>query len=155
MAELWCLTSFIIAHLSVKRDFCRSGRGYSRIYCKAWLSCSLVHLSVVFLFHQLSMNALRFQASVPHTQDIDTILACSLVFRSSKMSRMGIFSKRRSEDATNVETMNGSGPVVRSRQKIPLLAVLLGLVASIGGFMFGYLSGQISGTNRQVTSSSV
>lgn len=30
-------------------------------------------------------------------------------------------------------------------EKITFLAVFLGLVASIGGFMFGYVSGQISG----------
>lgn len=32
-----------------------------------------------------------------------------------------------------------------SEQRITFLAVFLGLVASIGGFMFGYVSGQISG----------
>jgi len=32
-----------------------------------------------------------------------------------------------------------------AEQKITFLAVFLGLVASIGGFMFGYVSGQISG----------
>lgn len=29
--------------------------------------------------------------------------------------------------------------------RVPILAILLGAIASIGGFMFGYESGQISG----------
>jgi hypothetical protein len=35
--------------------------------------------------------------------------------------------------------------------RIPAIAVILGAVASIGGFMFGYESGQISGAYRPST----
>jgi MFS transporter, SP family, sugar:H+ symporter len=37
-----------------------------------------------------------------------------------------------------------SGGLLRTG-KVPAVAVILGAVASIGGFMFGYESGQISG----------
>ncbi|ORY57881.1 general substrate transporter [Pseudomassariella vexata] len=48
------------------------------------------------------------------------------------------------EASTGVETKpEGSGSA--SGQKITFLACFLGVVASIGGFMFGYVSGQISG----------
>jgi SP family sugar:H+ symporter-like MFS transporter len=35
--------------------------------------------------------------------------------------------------------------VVHPEGRVPAIAVILGAVASIGGFMFGYESGQISG----------
>ncbi|KAI1495453.1 general substrate transporter [Biscogniauxia marginata] len=38
-----------------------------------------------------------------------------------------------------------STPPAATRQKVTFIACFLGLVASIGGFMFGYTSGQISG----------
>ncbi|KAI8628497.1 general substrate transporter [Xylariaceae sp. FL1651] len=44
------------------------------------------------------------------------------------------------------EKVTGSGaPSPAKQQKITFMACFLGLVASIGGFMFGYVSGQISG----------
>ncbi|WPG99290.1 Hypothetical protein R9X50_00210300 [Acrodontium crateriforme] len=57
---------------------------------------------------------------------------------------------KRSEQATELEkrTSPAAGvdelPIV-PKNKVTFLAVYLGLVASIGGFMFGYVSGQISG----------
>ena len=39
----------------------------------------------------------------------------------------------------------GNNELSGDDQKITFIAVFLGLVASIGGFMFGYTSGQISG----------
>ncbi|KAI0846509.1 general substrate transporter [Daldinia vernicosa] len=39
----------------------------------------------------------------------------------------------------------GSEPSPVEQQKVTFIAVFLGVVASIGGFMFGYVSGQISG----------
>jgi SP family sugar:H+ symporter-like MFS transporter len=48
---------------------------------------------------------------------------------------------KRSEQANQLET--AATPV--ANQKVTFIAVWLGLVASIGGFMFGYVSGQISG----------
>ncbi|SMQ48219.1 unnamed protein product [Zymoseptoria tritici ST99CH_3D1] len=49
---------------------------------------------------------------------------------------------KRSENANQLET---AGPTPIANQKVTFIAVWLGLVASIGGFMFGYVSGQISG----------
>jgi SP family sugar:H+ symporter-like MFS transporter len=49
---------------------------------------------------------------------------------------------KRSEQANQLET---TGPSPVANQKVTFIAVWLGLVASIGGFMFGYVSGQISG----------
>ena len=51
---------------------------------------------------------------------------------------------------TNVPTQGVPGDHVipdNSLEKLPVttLAMLLGAIASIGGFMFGYESGQISG----------
>jgi len=65
---------------------------------------------------------------------------------------MGLFF-RREEDITNrgatvASTMEQPS---QPKKKVPFLAVYLGLVASIGGFQFGYLSGQISGTSRQTS----
>lgn len=39
------------------------------------------------------------------------------------------------------DSFDGVGP----QPRVPAIAVILGAVASIGGFMFGYESGQISG----------
>ncbi|KAI1492211.1 general substrate transporter [Biscogniauxia mediterranea] len=39
----------------------------------------------------------------------------------------------------------GATPVPKAKQKVTFIAIFLGMVASIGGFMFGYVSGQISG----------
>ncbi|KAI0204460.1 general substrate transporter [Astrocystis sublimbata] len=54
-------------------------------------------------------------------------------------------SKHQAEQAENVN----NGAVARekpgSNEKITAIACFMGLVASIGGFMFGYVSGQISG----------
>lgn len=41
---------------------------------------------------------------------------------------------------------NSESPHVEAKGRVPALAVILGAIASIGGFMFGYESGQISGT---------
>lgn len=49
---------------------------------------------------------------------------------------------KRSEQTAQLETAPAA-PV--TAQKVTFMAVWLGLVASIGGFMFGYVSGQISG----------
>lgn len=46
--------------------------------------------------------------------------------------------RRNSTQVPNPEGLQPHG-------KIPAIAVILGAVASIGGFMFGYESGQISG----------
>lgn len=40
---------------------------------------------------------------------------------------------------------------VEPRGRVPAIAVVLGAVASIGGFMFGYESGQISGKSTLST----
>ncbi|KAF2723604.1 general substrate transporter [Polychaeton citri CBS 116435] len=57
------------------------------------------------------------------------------------------FLKRTTEDANQLEKADSptQQPLASDGQKITFLACFLGLVASIGGFMFGYVSGQISG----------
>ncbi|TKA29233.1 hypothetical protein B0A50_03743 [Salinomyces thailandicus] len=62
------------------------------------------------------------------------------------------FLKRAEREAQNASTLektsspnHPSNAELPSEQKVTILAVSLGLVASIGGFMFGYVSGQISG----------
>lgn len=67
------------------------------------------------------------------------------------------FLKRREREADNAAQLEktssplanpahaGMNELGASDQKITFIAVFLGLVASIGGFMFGYTSGQISG----------
>ncbi|KAK5119102.1 hypothetical protein LTR62_000313 [Meristemomyces frigidus] len=54
------------------------------------------------------------------------------------------FLKRREHEAHNASMVEKT-PSSGNEQKITFMAVYLGLVASIGGFMFGYVSGQISG----------
>lgn len=55
------------------------------------------------------------------------------------------------ESATPAETPartvspTRDGPEIEPTGRVPAVAVILGAVASIGGFMFGYESGQISG----------
>lgn len=68
---------------------------------------------------------------------------------------MGLFSKN--DDAVAEKGTPSSGtpadtparrhsdPIEQPSGRVPILAVLLGAIASIGGFMFGYESGQISG----------
>lgn len=62
---------------------------------------------------------------------------------------MGFFSKSPETEASNaatIEKTTGQSELpFQPKAKVPLLAIYLGLVASIGGFMFGYESGQISG----------
>ena len=67
------------------------------------------------------------------------------------------FLKRTERDADNAAQLEktsspltnpahaGNNELSASEQKVTFIAVFLGLVASIGGFMFGYTSGQISG----------
>jgi SP family sugar:H+ symporter-like MFS transporter len=67
------------------------------------------------------------------------------------------FLKRTERDADNAAQLEktsspltnpahaGNNELSGSDQKVTFIAVFLGLVASIGGFMFGYTSGQISG----------
>ncbi|PSK42865.1 Hexose transporter 2 [Elsinoe australis] len=58
---------------------------------------------------------------------------------------MGIFKKAvQPSSDENVSTIEKTATVPNT-PKVPFLAIFLGLVASIGGFMFGYESGQISG----------
>lgn len=74
------------------------------------------------------------------------------------MSRF--FSKRANEEAHEKGTPDsvtpagtpprGNSDVVQAtdlepKGRVPMISVVLGAVASIGGFMFGYESGQISG----------
>ena len=68
---------------------------------------------------------------------------------------MGFFSKN--DDAivekgspssgtpADTPARRNSDPIDEPTGRVPVLAVLLGAIASIGGFMFGYESGQISG----------
>ncbi len=74
---------------------------------------------------------------------------------------MGFFSKKNTgevpaekgspQSATPVDTPartvspTRDGAAVEPKGRVPAIAVILGAVASIGGFMFGYESGQISG----------
>ena len=55
--------------------------------------------------------------------------------------------KDASNDTTPAQTppRRKSNPEEESVGRVPIVAVILGAVASIGGFMFGYESGQISG----------
>ncbi|KAK6433112.1 hexose transporter hxt5, partial [Oleoguttula sp. CCFEE 5521] len=62
------------------------------------------------------------------------------------------FLKRTENDASQAAQLEkkasptpGNGELPAPTQRITFLAIFLGLVASIGGFMFGYVSGQISG----------
>lgn len=64
------------------------------------------------------------------------------------------FLKKNADHAEKTDNGEASGSGVQqpagdaaiaSSQKITFMACFLGLVASIGGFMFGYESGQISG----------
>ncbi|KAI1770560.1 general substrate transporter [Hypoxylon cercidicola] len=64
------------------------------------------------------------------------------------------FLKHHAHHTDKVETSNGGAaanqgqsaqPSAVQQQKITFIACFLGMVASIGGFMFGYVSGQISG----------
>jgi len=71
---------------------------------------------------------------------------------------MGFLSKRHATDASDaakLEQINPKGMSELPAQpaKVPFLAIFLGLVASIGGFMFGYESGQISGELHEFPSS--
>lgn len=67
---------------------------------------------------------------------------------------MGLFSKKTERQASVAATIertssnelgNAGNHELPSEGKVTFMAVWLGLVASIGGFMFGYVSGQISG----------
>ncbi|KAM3422839.1 hypothetical protein BST61_g321 [Cercospora zeina] len=56
------------------------------------------------------------------------------------------FLKRTEREAQQANQLEKApSPNVAEGQKVTFMAVFLGLVASIGGFMFGYVSGQISG----------
>jgi SP family sugar:H+ symporter-like MFS transporter len=69
---------------------------------------------------------------------------------------MGFF-KKNTDEVGEKDISNGTTPaetpsrrnshpdVEEPRGRVPAVAVILGAVASIGGFMFGYESGQISG----------
>jgi hypothetical protein len=46
---------------------------------------------------------------------------------------------------SDVPQADGLGGIPQPQGRVPAVAVTLGAVASIGGFMFGYESGQISG----------
>jgi len=65
------------------------------------------------------------------------------------------FLKRREQEGQNAATLEKSvdpnlpaNPELPAQQKVTFIAVFMGLVASIGGFMFGYASGQISGKEK-------
>ncbi|KYK57622.1 hexose transporter-like protein [Drechmeria coniospora] len=62
---------------------------------------------------------------------------------------MGVFKKRQKSsppaDQVSEDSRDGYKPGAALEEKITLLACVLGAVASLGGFMFGYVSGQISG----------
>ncbi|GAB7358066.1 hypothetical protein MBLNU230_g0228t1 [Neophaeotheca triangularis] len=58
---------------------------------------------------------------------------------------MGFFKRKNDQvEKVNSPTQNAE-PDVGSNEKVTFFACFLGFVASIGGFMFGYVSGQISG----------
>ncbi|KAI1750722.1 general substrate transporter [Xylaria castorea] len=54
-------------------------------------------------------------------------------------------TKAQSEQAEIVNNGTAAQEKVQSNEKVTFMACFMGLVASIGGFMFGYVSGQISG----------
>lgn len=59
---------------------------------------------------------------------------------------MPFWSKRTEQEAQNASTLEQSDAgLAVTPPKAPFIAWFLGLVASIGGFMFGYASGEISG----------
>ncbi|KAF7194439.1 Hexose transporter 2 [Pseudocercospora fuligena] len=55
------------------------------------------------------------------------------------------FLKRTEREAQHANQLEKAPSPAASGQRVTFAAVFLGLVASIGGFMFGYVSGQISG----------
>ncbi|KAK3315241.1 general substrate transporter [Apodospora peruviana] len=57
---------------------------------------------------------------------------------------MPFFNKSAPKGAVAPKPEAAASPLV-SEQKITFIAIWLGMVASVGGFMFGYVSGQISG----------
>ncbi|KAK4888680.1 hexose transporter hxt5 [Elasticomyces elasticus] len=59
------------------------------------------------------------------------------------MHFLGKRSEREAGNASELEKRDSPPP--SERQKVTFMAVFLGLVASVGGFLFGYASGQISG----------
>jgi hypothetical protein len=54
----------------------------------------------------------------------------------------GQVTKEQNLEATDAHTQDGN---YMGKQKIPPLAYMLAVVASMGGFIFGYESGEISG----------
>jgi SP family sugar:H+ symporter-like MFS transporter len=54
-------------------------------------------------------------------------------------------TEREAQHANQLEALDKAPSHAAPRQKVTFIAVFLGLVASVGGFMFGYVSGQISG----------
>ncbi|KAL7791416.1 general substrate transporter [Trichoderma ceciliae] len=61
---------------------------------------------------------------------------------------MGFFKKQDSpprEESKGDHSTSSEGSEIHSEEKVTVLACALGAVASIGGFIFGYVSGQISG----------
>ncbi|KAK8220076.1 hexose transporter hxt5 [Zalaria obscura] len=61
---------------------------------------------------------------------------------------MPFFSKRtetEAQNATMVDNVTPGNAELPTQSRVTFMACFLGLVASIGGFMFGYVSGQISG----------
>jgi len=74
----------------------------------------------------------------------------SIVVELRFTATMGFLGKKQETEASNAARFEQSNPKGMSElpaqpKKVPFLAIFLGLVASIGGFMFGYESGQISG----------
>lgn len=66
---------------------------------------------------------------------------------------MPFFSKRtetEAQNATMVDNVTPGNAELPTQSRVTFMACFLGLVASIGGFMFGYVSGQISGKNTWV-----
>ena len=69
----------------------------------------------------------------------------------SKKAPEGVAEKGTPETSTPAETPartvspTRDGAEIEPQGRVPAIAVILGAVASIGGFMFGYESGQISG----------